>query len=425
MGCSEGKLLSIDRARPSKDKDMFDINKIIINDTNKIKQKSSQITNSSYEFPVSNGLKDLIIKDPIKSPRRSLRTSMTLNNNTSIFSIYPMSLVDERSNTFSQDYEIKEIIGKGAFGVVYKIKHKKTQMIRALKIVKKENLNFQDDEQLFLKEIEILSGLDHPNIMKIYEYFFDGDNYYIISEFIEGGELLDQLHKITDYCEHSAAVIMTQLFSAIYYLHSNNIVHRDIKPENIMLQIDKDNDLFIKLIDFGTANFSVKDKFTVQYGSAYYLAPEVLKQNYTSKCDIWSCGVILYLMVSGKPPFPGKDNFEILTNVEKGKYNFNNPCWEDISDEGKDFITQLLTYDPTRRPTAEICLKHEWISQNSKLVNRNIDLSSFLKNLHYFNSQNKLQQSIVAYIIHHISSSEMTNKLRNIFRYRGERNMKV
>ena len=420
MGCSEGKML--ERISP------INRNTSIREHVKKdLKQPTIEIepTPKYNRFNISSSQilpsQSLIIKQPIQSPRKSILSKSLIYKNSSAF--YPMLLVEERVKTgFYEDYSILGKIGAGSYGVVYKILHNKLGLVRALKVVKKELVTFQDDEQVFLKEIEILSQLDHPNIVKIYEFFFDGDNYYIISEFIDGGELLDQIHKIQNYCENSAAVILTQLFSAIYYLHQNNIVHRDIKPENIMLQIGKDNSLFIKLIDFGTANFSPKNKtFKTQYGTSLYLAPEILKKKYTSKCDIWSCGVILYLMLSGEPPFPGEDNLDILRNVEKGIFSFNKPAWEGISDEAKDFITQLLTYNDELRPSAEVCLKHEWITQNLIPERKgSIDISVFTKNLNYFSSQHKLQQSIIAYIIHHLSSTEKTNKLRNVFRHMDE-----
>ena len=149
----------------------------------------------------------------------------------------------------------------------------------------------------------MLSGLDHPNIIKVYEYFIDNKFYYVVTEIASGGELYDQIAKILYFNELDAAVIMQQLFSAIFYLHSRGIVHRDLKPENMMLETQAKGDLNIKLIDFGTANFYSKEegsnKMTLKVGTPYYIAPEVVKKNYDNKCDLWSCGVIMYILLCG------------------------------------------------------------------------------------------------------------------------------
>jgi len=421
MGCGDSKS-SIAKDNP-KYKKTTQTNGIVAINANSKPNTNGTNNNSSNKLlktptnssTIGGGLspnKPVIGNKLIKSPRKSL---MMEPKGVESIPILQVHLVEERLNdAFEKDYEIINLIGSGSFGSVYKIKMRNTELIRALKIVKKEIVTFQDDDQQFLKEIEILSQLDHPNILKIYEFFFDGDNYYVITEFIEGGELLEQIYNIKNYCENSAAVIMAQVFSAVNYLHSNNIVHRDLKPENIILQI-KNDELDVKIIDFGTANFNSKNsKFTIQYGTSYYLAPEILKNNYNNKCDIWSCGVIMYMILCGQPPFKGKDEDEILKSVERGVYSIKGNEWNVISKEAKDFINKLLSYNPKSRYAANECLSDPWIVNN--LVNESVDYDLVLKNLRTFDSTQKLQQFCVAYIIHQISSSDICSSLRDLFK---------
>jgi len=155
-------------------------------------------------------------------------------------------------------------------------------------------------------EIDILKNLDHPNILRLYEVFEDKKFIYLVTEFCEAGELFDEIVKRQRFDERDAAIIIKQLLSAIAYCHSKSVCHRDLKPENIL--IDNKETLSIKLIDFGTSQkFDTEEKMELILGTAYYIAPEVLKGEYDEKCDVWSCGVILYILLSGSPPFNGKN----------------------------------------------------------------------------------------------------------------------
>lgn len=166
-----------------------------------------------------------------------------------------------------------------------------------------------------INEIKVLSDLDHPNIINIYEYFEDANKIYIIIELIEGGQLFDEIIARGCFNERDAAICIQVLLSCISYCHANNIMHRDLKPENMLLEKNKKFDQ-IKVIDFGTAkrfkNWEVHSEFV---GTPYYVAPGILKRNYGKECDIWSCGVITYLLLSGSPPFDGDDNSEIEVKI--------------------------------------------------------------------------------------------------------------
>lgn len=345
--------------------------------------------------------------------------------------INTQTFVARNKNHIKSSYSILEKMGEGSFGKVYKVTHKQTGQVRAMKMINKENVKYQDDEKLFLKEIEVLAKLDHPNIIKVYEYFIDRDFYYIITEFAAGGELYEEISKCDYFDEGKAAVIMEQLLSAVCYLHARNIVHRDLKPENIMLEDRKEGDWTIKIIDFGTANCYEKDndkKMTMKVGTPYYIAPEVLYRSYDQKCDLWSCGVILFILLSGYPPIDGENDKDIMRNVKKGVFSFDSSEWEDISKEAKDLISKLLTYQPAYRISAEEALKHPWILKNCKQrshSNRNTNTTDKLpkisaETLKKFTSKQKLQQASIAFLVHQMSTNEVVKNLRNIFKQLDE-----
>ena len=221
--------------------------------------------------------------------------------------------------------------------------------------------------------------MDHPNIIKLFEIFDDKKYYYIITEFLTGGELFE---KITDedfygdFTEKDAANIMQQVFRGINYCHANQVVHRDLKPENLLLESSVSTEnlggkkaMKIKIIDFGTAQRfdpTSGKKMEERYGTPYYIAPDVLNKSYTEKCDIWSLGVILYILLVGYPPFNGSDDKKIIDAVKKGKYTLDEPEWDDVSEEAVDLVKRCLTYDVDKRISASEALDHPWFAKFAK-----------------------------------------------------------
>lgn len=345
-----------------------------------------------------------------------------ITNETDI-KILHNNLIIANTGFLSLKYEIIAPLGSGAFGKVYKVRYIPLNQIRAMKVVKKDSINFQDDNQKFLKEIEMLMNLDHPNIIKIFEYYVDDLNYYVMMEFAEGGELYDQIYQLQNFKEKHAAMIMKQILSAVCYMHSKGIVHRDLKPENIMLESKATGDFNIKLIDFGTSNFIKKNqKLSMKVGTPYYIAPEILAKSYTNKCDIWSVGVILYMLLSGSPPFDGTDDQSILAKVKKGVYKMDGPQWDIISPEAKDLITKMLTFNPDERISAEDALRHPWFDI-AKTKEKGISLEKMsiisekpFENLRRINAKQKIQQATIAFLVHHVSSTDMVKELKQIFR---------
>lgn len=330
-------------------------------------------------------------------------------------------LVVENKSPISKSYKVLEKLGEGTFGRVYKVLHIATAQIRAMKLVRRESVKYQDDEKKFLKEIEVLAKLDHPNIIKVFEYFVDNKFYYLITEFTAGGELYEQITKIQFYNEIDAAVIMRQIFSAVFYLHNRNICHRDLKPENLMLETNVKGDLTIKIIDFGAANiFEKKEaKMTLKVGTPFYIAPEVINRQYDLKCDMWSCGVILFILLVGYPPFDGEGDEEVMNNVLKGQYSLDTEEWSNVSKEAKNLIKKLLVKDPSKRMSAEEALKDPWIIKNYTLKEKanKVPIPKIpADTLKKFSSKQKLQQASIAFLVHQMSSNEMVKNLRSIFK---------
>ena len=326
------------------------------------------------------------------------------------------AIIPENPRKAEENYKVICKLGKGSFGSVYKVIYIKSSNIRAMKVIKKSSINYQDDERVFLKEIEILSKTEHPNIIKIIEYYKDEINYYIITEYISGGELYEAISKCNKFNESKAAYIMRQILSALNYLHSFGIVHRDIKPENMLVEQSSDKDLInIKLIDFGTCNYVTEKKnLTLKVGSPYYIAPEVLKKNYNKKCDIWSAGIILYVMLLGKLPFHGKNTEDLFNNIKKGEFDQTSEEWNSISDNAKDLILKMLEYNPEKRLSAQECLDHNWIKTLASQSNP-IMLPNVLKNIYNLNAREKLQQATIAFIVHNLNSNKEIEELKKVF----------
>lgn len=244
-------------------------------------------------------------------------------------------------------YKVGKVLGEGAFGQVRVAQNRDSGAKRAVKMLTKATMD-DDEKRMLFNEINILKEIDHPNIVKMYEYFEDDKRFYIVTELCKGGELFDEIIARGKFGEKDAAVLIKQVLGCINYCHQNNIVHRDLKPENILLEQNKEFDQ-IKIIDFGTSlvyDPGSSSKLSEKLGTPYYIAPEVLGESYGSKCDIWGIGVITYVVLSGRPPFNGKDDDEIMRAVRKGKFDFGHQVWNNVSQQAKDFIGKLLTKDP-------------------------------------------------------------------------------
>ena len=314
-----------------------------------------------------------------------------------------------KANNFFDEYDLKEKLGEGSFGTVYKVIQRKTNYLRAVKAIKKKYV----EKNEFLNEIELLKTVDHPNIIKLFDCYYDKTFYYLIEEYCSGGDLFDYIQKEHFFTEKKASIIFKQILSAVNHLHKKNIIHRDLKPENIVFIKTKNKDIFIKLIDFG-ASITFKGKsLTQELGTIYYMAPEVFMNNYKEKSDIWSCGIILYTMLCGHPPFMGSDEKSIKAKILHSKLNFPTKDFRNVSHEAIEFIKLLLCYDPMQRPSAEEALNNIWLSDKN---NSNVDLNQeIIANLSKFRTTLGLQKMTISFLANQVSVNEEIKKLKEEF----------
>ena len=250
----------------------------------------------------------------------------------------------------------------GQFGKIFKAKLKGVPAAgdRAVKRILKKGVA---DKVKFMKEVEIMAQLDHPNILKMFETFEDNQYIYLVTELCEGGELFDKVSDDGFLSEAESLDIFRQLVSALNYLHSQEIVHRDIKPENIMF-LTKSKNSPIKLIDFGSATAYSKtqpNSLKGKSGTAEYMAPEVITGMYDNRCDMWSAGVILYLMIAGCPPFDAETDAEVEALIRKMQYSFNHSHLYNMSQNLKNLISSLLT-DSKNRLSWDLVMRHPWMA---------------------------------------------------------------
>ena len=315
-----------------------------------------------------------------------------------------------------------KMLGSGAFGEVWLVHHKDLGRDFAMKIIKKRK-NRSSDEKEILNEIEILKKLDHPKILKVIDFYSTLKKYYIITEYCPEGELFNEIIKVGKFDEGQAAFIINQILKAVTYCHKMNIIHRDIKPENIMItNREKNGCLQVKLIDFGTAKIFEKGHQENKYvGSSYYMAPEIIKRKYDEKCDLWSIGVILYILLTGRPPFDGNDDEEILENVKKGVYDKWSYPFPLLSPHAKDLITKLLQYDPKKRLSAEQAIEHPWFKTAEFKKKDKVNAiapelaKELIQNMTKYKSDNILKCAVIAYLVHHITNTEECNEASKLF----------
>ena len=316
-------------------------------------------------------------------------------------------LVAKLKTNPDEDYRKLKFLGEGSFASVYEVQNRYTDVICAMKIILKSSNSPEDDKEI-LNEINILRCMDHPSVLKIFEFYSNKKSYSIVTELCSGGELFQQIVDKGPFDEKYSAFIMYQLFSAINYCHKMHIVHRDLKPENILI-VSKEQDLFpiIKVCDFGTSKIFEKGKIERKLvGSSYYIAPEVLKQKYNEKCDLWSCGVIMYILLSARPPFGGEDDNDIMERVAIGEYDLESPPFDKLSKNALDLIKKLLTMDVNERINAEQALNHPWFKENKSQelynrINDNGTMKTLIENLKSYKRTSVIQETALAYLVHH------------------------
>ena len=322
--------------------------------------------------------------------------------------------VGKVAGKFEDKYIIVKEIGSGAFSRCLKVKNKITGVSFACKELSKKNLS---DYKGLMAEVNLMIKLDHPNIIKLYEVYENESYIYLIMEYCRGGELFDRVIAKTEkgqqYTEKEAASLFKQIMSAINYCHKNGIVHRDLKPENLLFLSKSDNSP-IKVIDFGMSKrFDSSTKImSERVGTAYYISPEVLKGKYDEKCDIWSAGVILYIIICGYPCFNGDTDDDIFKAILKGKIQFPSPEWDNISNDAKELIKKMCC-SPDKRLTAEQVLNEVWVKDNAPNSNKAL-LPVMMDGIKEYAKSNKFRKAVLTYIASRLTDKEI-KKIKEIF----------
>ena len=284
-------------------------------------------------------------KDTTSIKQNSLKKEDSSTKNEDINDILAFSneiIISQNEKNFDENYINLNHIGDGSFSSVYRVKYKLTEQIRAMKVIKKSTSYTLSDNDNFLNEINILRKMDHPNVLKIFEFFSGDDNLKIITEYCPKGNLFQDIMDNGPFNEKYCSYILYQILSGVNYCHKMKIIHRDLKPENILIMSKEKGIPIVKICDFGTAKMFDKGKITQRVvGNYYYMAPEVTIRDYNEKCDLWSCGVILYMLLSGRPPFGGSSDSEIIDKIRKGKFDLSLPPFDSCSSDVCDLIKLL------------------------------------------------------------------------------------
>ena len=379
------------------------------NKNNKINHTNSYDNNAL----IKNNTQNIPNTERVTTKRTRERHSIILNNDI---------LISKNESNPELIYKKIKILGKGSFGEVWLVKNREINKQYAMKIIKK-NKNKQKENEEITNEINILKKLDHPKVLKVLDFYITDSNYYIITEYCPEGELFNEIIKKGKFDEGQSSFIMNQLFKGMAYCHGMNIIHRDLKPENIMIaKREKNECLQVKIIDFGTAKIFEKGSKENRYvGSSYYMAPEVINRSYNEKCDIWSCGVILYILLTGRPPFDGDDDKDILKSIKEGIYDTKSYPYPNLSSEAQDLISKCLQYDPRKRLTAQQCLEHDWFKTKNFINKNKVNqiapelANQILINMKNYNVNNILRCTVIAYLVHNNSNIEQCLEASKLF----------
>ncbi|KAM8924209.1 calcium/calmodulin-dependent protein kinase type II subunit gamma isoform 9-T9 [Pelodytes ibericus] len=296
---------------------------------------------------------------------------------------------------FTDEYQLYEELGKGAFSVVRRCVKKSSNQEYAAKIINTKKLSARDHQKLE-REARICRLLKHPNIVRLHESISEEGFHYLVFDLVTGGELFEDIVAREYYSEADASHCIHQILESVNHIHQHDIVHRDLKPENLLLA-SKCKGAAVKLADFGLA-IEVQGDQQAWFGFAGtpgYLSPEVLRKDpYGKPVDIWACGVILYILLVGYPPFWDEDQHKLYQQIKAGAYDFPSPEWDTVTPEAKNLINQMLTINPTKRITADQALKHPWVCQRSTVASM-MHRQETVECLRKFNARRKLKGAIL------------------------------
>ncbi|XP_069000422.1 calcium/calmodulin-dependent protein kinase type II subunit gamma isoform X7 [Embiotoca jacksoni] len=299
------------------------------------------------------------------------------------------------STRFTDEYQLYEELGKGAFSIVRRCVKKSTGQEYAAKIINTKKLSARDHQKLE-REARICRLLKHPNIVRLHDSISEEGFHYLVFDLVTGGELFEDIVAREYYSEADASHCINQILESVSHIHQHDIVHRDLKPENLLLA-SKMKGAAVKLADFGLA-IEVQGEQQAWFGFAGtpgYLSPEVLRKDpYGKPVDIWACGVILYILLVGYPPFWDEDQHKLYQQIKAGAYDFPSPEWDTVTPEAKNLINQMLTINPAKRITADQAIKHPWVCQRSTVASM-MHRQETVECLRKFNARRKLKGAIL------------------------------
>lgn len=325
------------------------------------------------------------------------------------------SVLQTKTGNFKEFYSLGRKLGQGQFGTTFLCVEKVTGREYACKSIAKRKLLTDDDVEDVRREIQIMHHLaGHPNVISINGAYEDAMAVHVVMELCAGGELFDRIIQRGHYTERKAADLTRTIVGVVEACHSLGVMHRDLKPENFLF-ISQEEDSLLKTIDFGLSIFfKPGEKFSDVVGSPYYVAPEVLKKRYGPEADVWSAGVILYILLSGVPPFWAETEQGIFEQVLHGDLDFSSDPWPSISESAKDLVRRMLVRDPRRRLTAHEVLCHPWVQVDGVAPDKPLD-SAVLSRLKQFSAMNKLKKMALIVIAESLSEEEIAG-LKEMFK---------
>ena len=389
----------------------------------KDKKKSLDITNSNLilqeknQTEENNNNNDKSI-NKIEKDDNDLPNSTKKRNSLNTLNMPIIMVPSSLEKDIRTIYKFKgEPLGDGNFGQVrkaYRKDDKEKKKYFAIKSISKKNLAEKDFTNL-IKEVNIISGLSHPNIVNFYETYHDKHYFHIVMELCEGNDSYQQIVKKEKCDEKKVVSLIAKVLLGIAHCHSRGVTHRDLKPENILYESNSP-DAEIKIIDFGLSRKYSKDvKLHSVLGTPYYVAPEVLKGSYDQKCDIWSIGAMTYLLLCGKPPFNGSTDKEIFNSILNSDVKFDTPIWNNVSNNAKSFVRLCLEKNSAKRPNVIKALDHPWFTNVLNATHRLQNLrEDILMNIKNYNIKKKFKQMIIKHLLTSMNRDEL-KIYKNVF----------
>ncbi|CAK8570493.1 unnamed protein product [Lathyrus sativus] len=351
-------------------------------------------------------------KEPEKEKKKQRKPSVKRSSSAGL---RVDSVLQRETGNFKEFFSLGKKLGQGQFGITFLCIEKETGRQYACKSIAKRKLVTDDDVEDVRREIQIMHHLaGHANVISIKGAYEDAVAVHVVMELCAGGELFDRIIQRGHYTERKAAELIRTIVGVVEACHSLGVMHRDLKPENFLF-VNQQEDSLLKTIDFGlSVFFKPGDTFIDVVGSPYYVAPEVLKKRYGPEADVWSAGVILYILLSGVPPFWAESEQGIFEQVLHGDLDFASDPWPAISDSAKDLVRKMLVRDPRRRMTAHQVLCHPWVQVDGVAPDKPLD-SAVLSRLKQFSAMNKLKKMALIVIAESLSEEELAG-LKEMFK---------